>query len=105
VGSEAVLKRLVEEVKRAALAVFVDAREGAAAGSTCEEVVDPGGRAPLSHHLSPGHLLALALHGRAPRGAALSVSGADFAHGGEPSREVKDALRSSASGSGGSRGA
>jgi len=78
----------------AALAVFVDAREGGPAGSIREEDVAPGGRAPLSHHLSPNHLLALslALHGRAPRGVTLSVAGADFAHADGLSRAVKDAL-------------
>jgi hydrogenase maturation protease len=78
----------------ATLAVFVDARDGGAAGALLEEEVSPGGETPLSHHLSPGHLLALAraLHGRAPRGVALSVSGADFAHGERLSADVSGAL-------------
>ncbi|MFL5303270.1 MAG: hydrogenase maturation protease [Anaeromyxobacteraceae bacterium] len=78
----------------ATLAVFVDAREGGAAGALLDEEVVPGGDAPLSHHFAPGHLLALAraLHGRAPRALALSVSGADFGHGERLSREVNGAL-------------
>ena len=83
-----------ELVARARLAVFVDARDGGAPGEVSEEPVTAGGAQPLSHHLSPGHLLALAraLGGRAPPAIALSVAGADFSLGERLSPEVKAAL-------------
>jgi hydrogenase maturation protease len=81
-------------VARAPLVVFVDARAGGAPGAIVEEPVAPGGASPLSHHLAPGQLLALAtaLHGAAPPAIALSIAAAELGVREGLSDEVRRAL-------------
>jgi hydrogenase maturation protease len=74
--------------------VFVDARDGGPPGEVAVVEVGEGGRPPVSHHLSPAALLALAraLHGAAPRAFAISIAAADLGFGERLSAPVEAAL-------------
>jgi hydrogenase maturation protease len=87
---------LAEPVGRAALAVFVDAREGPEPGRVRCETIAPVAEASLSfsHDLDPPTVLALtrALYGSEPPALLISVDGADFGYGTELSSVVRAAL-------------
>lgn len=92
--AQQLLPEHAEAVARARGVVFVDAREGGTPGDIHEEEVRAGGAALLSHHLAPGHLLALAraLGRPAPSAIALSVVGVDFTLGAGLSPPLEAAL-------------
>src|SRR5262245_312059 len=71
---------MAEPISRAALVVFVDARQGAEPGRVEVRAVRPDSDAApaFSHHFGPGALLGLAhaLYGAAPEAFVVSVDGA-----------------------------
>lgn len=85
---------LSEPLSRAALAVFIDAREGGQPGDICAMRVESFGETRHTHFLTPGALLQLAktLYGSAPRAWLVTVSAAQFEFGAPLSPEVERAL-------------
>lgn len=77
------------------LAVFIDALVGGAPGEIFYEEVMPDEQSgALTHHVTPGSLLAAAreLYGNAPSGILISIAGAVFDYGSELSPELQREL-------------
>jgi hydrogenase maturation protease len=95
VEAELLLPEHAEVVARARGVLFLDASVAGSPGDVRAAPVQPaGGAGALLHALAPGEILALAsaLHGRAPPGALVTVTGRDFAFGEALSAEVEAAL-------------
>ena len=90
------LPEIAEEVSRAELAIFIDARSGEPAGEIgCEELTNEAGAgSTYSHELSASTIVQLAweLYGHSPRAYLLTVSGECFEDGETLSPAVQAAL-------------
>ena len=87
---------LAEDLSRAALAVFIDAREGGVPGEWRAEAVLPAPETPrpFTHQVSPATLLTAArtLYGHAPEALLYSMGGESFDYGEGLSAQVAAAL-------------
>jgi hydrogenase maturation protease len=86
---------LTEPVSRSERVIFIDAAAEGVPGQIAERDVEPDPEsAALTHHSTPGGLLAgaRALFGRCPHATLYSVPGEDFAFGEHLSHPVSSAL-------------
>jgi hydrogenase maturation protease len=86
---------LASLISSAEIVVFIDALMGGTPGEVLHEVVAPTeGVGSLTHHVTPGSLLAAAseLYGKAPRGILISIVGEAFHYGSELSPELQHRL-------------
>jgi hydrogenase maturation protease len=87
---------LAEPVSHAELVLFLDGARGSRAGEfRCEEIHAIDGSPALTHHVSPGSLLAMArdLYGAFPRAWLLTIGGRSFEARESLSPEVEAAIR------------
>ena len=95
VRAQGLLPDLATRLADVAGVVFLDARDGGEPGTVTVERLTPAAEdSGLSHAMTPPALLALAerLHGRVPRAALVTISGARFDFGEELSEAVADAI-------------
>jgi hydrogenase maturation protease len=91
---------LAAALKAADHAVFLDAEHADGTGALRAAAVEPRGMSPASitHHFSPGGLLALtrAVYGRAPAATMVTAAAGAFGHGAELSVEIRAAAATAA---------
>lgn len=87
---------LAAPLSRAALAIFIDARDGGTPGSAACRLLQPAETTPesFSHRLDPPALLAAtrSVYGTCPDSYLITVSGGAFGYGEKLSLEVESAV-------------
>lgn len=89
------MPELASLISSAQIVVFIDALMGGTPGEVIhEKVVPTESIGSLTHHVTPGSLLAAAseLYGKAPSGILISVAGEAFHYGSELSPQLQQKL-------------